>query len=251
MDEFDPQLTSLARRVEELAREAPLNSRHRVALREDLLRRHGQLMTEKKHAGPRRRLPRRMTLVASPILALAASLVLLVSGLGPSGRQTTPAVEAARITQALTRTVPTVTSLRITLHRQRAGEDVQAHLVASLQGRRLFLRNGHAFIYVGSTWYQLTTRSSDGGLPSWQWAFVSLPTHLAHAAFAILPARIVDGHHTVGVRYSLLPRPGVQAVYTAWVDRDTGLLVRLQRDEVVGTTLMERDFADYQYGRAP
>lgn len=218
-------------------------------LRAELLVRHREMSrgVTTSQRGARRRL----MLAASPLLAVAAVLILFLSGIGLPGQQATPAVEAARITAELVRTVPTVTGVQLTYYRERAGVSEQYECLPQ-QGQHLYLRDGRTFIFTHGRWYQLDRLSSSGRCPqNWQLAFANLPARLAAHRFSVLPAQRVAGIRTIGIRYTMAPGRGEQIVVTAWVDRTTGLIMRLVRVRMRSGSVVARDVADYQYQRTP
>lgn len=190
-------------------------------------------------------------LVASPVLAVAAALALFLSGVGLSGQQAAPSAEAARLTAELVRTVPTVTGVQLTYYRERAGM-AEEYQCLPQQGQHLYIRDGHTYVFTHNRWYQLNELSSSGRCPqNWQLAFASLPARLAAHRFSVLPAQRVDGIRTIGIRYTVVPRSGDRIVVTAWVDRSTGLMMRLVRVRIRDGVTIARDVADYQYQRIP
>lgn len=190
-------------------------------------------------------------LVASPVLAVAAALALFLSGVGLSGQQAAPSAEAARLTAELVRTVPTVTGVQLTYYRERAGM-AEEYQCLPQQGQHLYIRDGHTYVFTHNRWYQLNELSSSGRCPqNWQLAFASLPARLAAHRFSVLPAQRVDGIRTIGIRYTVVPRSGERIVVTAWVDRSTGLMMRLVRVRIRDGVTIARDVADYQYQRIP
>lgn len=221
----------------------------RARLRADLMRRHRE--TSAVQSTRERGVRRRLMLVASPVLAVAASVILLLSGIGLSGQQAAPAAEAARLTAELVRTVPTVTGVQLTYYRERAGVAEEYECLPQ-QGQHLYIRDGRTYIFTGGRWYQLNKLSSSGRCPqNWQLAFADLPARLAAHQFKVLPTRRVDGIRTIGIRYTVAPGRGEQVVVTAWVDRGTGLIMRLVRVQVRAGSVVARDVADYRYQRAP
>ncbi len=221
----------------------------RSRLRAELLMRHreGGNRGAARKWGTRRRL----MLATSPILAVAAALVLFLSGVGLSGQQAAPSAEAARITAELVRTVPTVTGVQLTYYRERAGV-AEEYQCLPQQGQHLYIRDGRTYIFTQNRWYQLNTLSSSGRCPQdWQLAFASLPARLAAHRFSVLPAQRVDGIRTIGIRYTMAAGSNERIVVTAWVDRTTGLIMRLVRVRVRAGDIVARDVADYQYQRTP
>jgi hypothetical protein len=248
MRDIPDDLLFLDHRLRSLGHARP-NPASRARLRADLMLRHRQINAVKApdHRGARRRL----MLIGSPVLAVAASLVLLLSGVGFSGQQAAPAAEAARLTAELVRTVPTVTGVQLTYYRERAGM-AEEYQCLPQQGQHLYIRDGHTYVYTHSRWYQLNKLSSSGRCPqNWQLAFANLPARLAAHRFEILPAHPVDGIRAIGIRYRVAPQQGVQIIVTAWVDRGTGLIMRLVRVQVRAGSVVARDVADYQYQRTP
>lgn len=225
------------------------NPAFKSRLRADLMVRHREMAGASRTNQWSAR--RRLMLAASPVLAVAATLILFLSGVGFSGQQAAPAAEAARITAELVRTVPTVTGVQLTYYRQRAGVSEQYECLPQ-QGQHLYLRDGRTYIFTHGRWYQLDRLSSSGRCPqNWQLAFANLPARLAAHRFSVLPAQRVNGVRTIGIRYTAVSRPGEQIVVTAWVDRASGLIMRLVRVRVRGGSIVARDVADYQYQRTP
>lgn len=241
-------LLSLDHHLRAISAVAP-NHAHRSRLRNDLLVRHRELRDSLP--ARRRAATRKLTLLISPIVAVAAALALFFSGFAGSGHQATPSVEAARITAVLARTVPTVTGVQLTYHRQRAGMSEEYRCLPQ-GGQHLYIRDGRTYIYTHNRWYQLSRLSSAGQCPqSWQLAFASLPARLAAHRFSLLAPRTVRGVSTIGIRYAVVSRSGGRVVVTAWVDRATGLIMRLIRVQIVGGRIVARDIADYRYQRIP
>lgn len=258
--ECEFELRGVADCVAGMAREVPLNSAHRTRLRIELLRRHAELATYTE-APPRRlsRLPfgRRGGVVVAAPAALAMGVVASVLfWLMPiiSGHQSLQAVEAARVTQALARTAPTVTEWRWTLRETVDGRTTTAPWQYGFSPyQRLYVRYGQCYLYSDGHWYLAPSAPLDARrlqASAWGWVFANLPRRLARHRFVLLPDRLVDGHAVEGFRFSLPSGQNVSVVATAWVDRRSGLIVRLERQLVGGEKVIEQDVADYSYRTA-
>lgn len=257
--ESETDLRAAIVRVAELGRRAPVDPGHKSRLRGELMRRHFDLTAAGRIQQPeglwsRFRKLKRLTLVAPPAAA-AGIVVSIVFWLVPiiSGHQTPQAVEAARITSALGRTAPTVTHWRWTLRQTVNGRTTTAPWEYGFSAyQRLYVRYNRAYLYSNGRWYlapaaPLGSREPQTRASAWQWAFANLPARLARHDFTLLPARSVDGHTVEGFRYTLQSSANVQTRATAWVDRRSGLVVRLERLITRGRRVIERDVADYRY----
>lgn len=248
---FDPELQSTAQHVADLCRRVDINPQHKARLREELMRRHQVLLAEKSQraAGSfwsRLTGLKRLTLVAPPALAAAVIAFLVLSGLQISGHETTTSAEAAHMTQALARTVPTVTAWQTTVQRHRA-DNVSSYLYpATLRpGQQLYLsvrhdmRGSAAYLYSNGHWYPVAQ--------TWPWAFLALPSYLAHPHLTFLGRRTIAGHVTEGFRYVQQDAHGQTIALSNWVDRKTGLILHMERLISRGGAVIERDTADYRY----
>jgi hypothetical protein len=191
---------------------------------------------------------KRLTLVAPPALAAALVLSIMVWGLPIAGHAPSQAAVAARITQALAQTAPTVTAWQVTVERQRGDADLSAQCNPRLtSSQRLYIHGDRAYLWSSGTWYRVTPSASQcvGGL---DWAFATLPSSLTHNRFSLLPTRTVDGRQTDGIRYTAT-RGGKQDTSTLWVDHQTGLVLLIQRVERQAGKVVERDTAHYRYTR--
>jgi hypothetical protein len=248
---LDGDLRSAGRRIRDLSHRVVIDPTHKARLREELLRRHQELLAEdtQRAAGTlwsRLSGLKRLTLVAPPALAAALALSVFVWSLQIWGHQPTTAAEAARLTQALARTVPTVTSWQWTVHRHGAEGGVIREQSRLTSDRELYIRDGKPYLYLGGRWAVVTS-----GQSTWQWAFATLPSHLLDGSFNLVGKRTIAGHETEGIRYDVSGVSGQDIVATAWVDESTGLLVQLNRAQVAGTRVIQRETIDYRYRMSP
>lgn len=256
--DLDHDLGEISRRIQNLCVRVQGDPRHKALLREELLRHHVELVSRGRvDAKPGWRPfgvfppPR----ILAPALAVAVALTAALWAVQLSGRSSSQSAEAARLSDALARTVPTLTSWHMTLHRIR-GNTASANRCDTLPlapGQRLYVRGDRSFIYSHGQWHQFTTFASGGQCPAdWQWAFAQLPARLAHSGtFDLLPARAITGRLADGVRYSIRQPNREQVIAVAWVDQRTGLIIRLERTVLQANRLVELDSADYRYDRTP
>ena len=259
--DFDPLLQLTAQHIAELSGRVHIDPQHKARLREELLRRHQELSagSTQRAAGmlwPRFARLKRLTLVAPPALAAGVICSILLWALQISGHQSSQAAEAARITQALTRTVPTVTMWQVQLTLRQVRDDSTSSyqcVVKFHPDERLYLRNGQVYLYFAGAWHQVTLDQAGSQCPAdWQWAFTSLPARLSqdHPTFA--PARSIDHRPTEQISYTVAVPGQPRIVKTAmWVDRQTGLVLRLERVTLESGKVIERDSANYHYGYRP
>jgi hypothetical protein len=254
--DLDSDVQQTAQRVADLSQQVAIDLQLKTRLREELLRRHQELTAEQTQRAaarlrPRFQWPRRLTLVAPPILALLVALAVFVVSPQLSGHQSPQAAEAARIASAAVRTVPTVTGWQVTVRQVRKDtETPYSCLVPLHSGERLFIRDGRVYVYAKGQWYVPTDTHSACPF-EWQWAFAVLPGRLQHHQFTILPDERIDGRTVETIRYTLPASRGRSIVATAWFDRQTGLVMRLEHLVMRGHTVIERDVADYRYMRSP
>jgi hypothetical protein len=258
--DIDSDLQSTAQHVAELTRRVHIDLSHKARLREELVRRHQELVaTERQRTATTLwpRLPRftRLTLVAPPAFAVVVAVIVAIAALQVSGHQSTQSAEAARITRALVQTVPTLTSWQVDQHLERnhatySGAQCRWRLGPA---QRLYIarRGGqyNAYYYSAGQWYRISADQSTGACPSeFVWAFAVLPTELARHDVRIDQGIMLDGRRTDRIQYMLDSSRGQTREATAWVDHDTGLLLRLQRVTTQGGKVVERAVADYRYG---
>jgi hypothetical protein len=255
--DLDRDLQMVSDRVADLAHAVTIDPRHKARLREELLRRHQELSAGTTQRAARTLWPRfprlkRLTLVAPPALAAAAILSMMLWSLPIFGHQTPQAAEAQRITQALVRTVPTVTRWRVTVNHQGKNEthSIMYHFELN-PNQRLYVVGHRTLVYSPRQWASLAPGPFNGkSVGAWQWAFAVLPARLANHQFSILSTQNVAGRATDRIQYSVDHR-GIRSVEaTAWVDQKTGLVIRLERAELIRGHVVQRDYADYQYESA-
>jgi hypothetical protein len=244
--------------IARLATAVDINESHRANLYARLLRRQRQ---PSEKSGPFRFRPtwahgrafRRRVLLAPPAVAIATALSVFIWSLQIAGHQPTQSAEAARLTQALAQTVPLVTGWSVILHEQRA--DSSSTIVCEQHGQRLFIRGNKSYLFRDNKWYELESNSNGTISPpscsfDLQWAFFFLPAQLTTShSFSIVGA--LPHNATVEeVRY-ISHRPGnVSVTVTAWVEKTTGLVSRLDQVIARGDVVIERDSAAYLYTRA-
>jgi hypothetical protein len=252
--DLDQDLRLTAQRVEDMTRRVAVDRHHMRQLHAALMQRHRELTRpEVRHVRHRPGLGFlrvRFALAAPP--ALAAVLAVLFVLLQPAGRQPVPVAGAAGLNAALARSAPTVTAWQVTVQTQRPDSADSYQCVVPLRAsQHLFIRNGQPFLFSAGTWWRVTYHDSGRGCPSsYQWAFAQIAQHLVRRDFVILSNRQLRGLSTVGLRYASRDGGGNRVVATAWVDRSTGLLTRLERRVFKGQRVVESDFADYSYQRA-
>ncbi|HZU14773.1 MAG TPA: hypothetical protein VFB58_18195 [Chloroflexota bacterium] len=257
MPEFDSDIEETAQYIARLAGRVSLDPAHKTQLRGELLRRHQEHSVESSQRATgslwsRLTGHRRLTLVAPP--ALGGILVAILLGLSLAPHQSAQAAEAARITDALARSAPTVTAWQVTAQQQEgnAANSVQCELRLSAQ-QRIYVRNGRAYMYSNGTWYALSatnwaTYRGCSGEGQLQIAFALLPERLSRGAFALLPARTLHGQRVEGIRYAASAARRTVTV-TLWVDRSSGLVLEATRLVTSGSHVLRRDVVDYSYTR--
>lgn len=253
MNDFETgsPLDNTAQRLAELGRRVDIDLQHKARLREELMRRHQELSAESTQRAADTLWPRfprlkRLTLVAPAALAAAVALSLLLWSLQIAGHQAPRVAEAARITQALAKTVPTVTAWNATVHQE--GKDS----ASSFQCRfgpvqRLYLRDGRTYLFSGGHWYWVTVgRSAAPCSGDLQWAFAMLASHYVQRNM-VAEGQVIDGQSTDVIRYVVVEKSVTRVVSTAWVNRQNGLVVRLERVESVAGKVVESESVDYRY----
>jgi hypothetical protein len=255
--EGDSQLQFTARRVAELSERAEIDLQHMARLREELLRRHQELLvgSTQRTTGslwPHFARLKRLTLVAPPALAAAIAFSVLLWAVQVSGHQKSQAALAADITRALDRTVPTVTGWQVTLRQTRGNATVDYRADQTLKaGERLYIRNDKTYFYSQGKWYVVTPEKAGGSFSTgWQWAFAALPARLTQRDLIARPGRAIDGRSTEKIIYTTRTSPREHSVMTAWIDRQSGLVLRLERVTFRNGSVVERDTADYRYTRS-
>jgi hypothetical protein len=254
-DGLDSELRGAAQRVSQMSQRVGIDPRHKNRLREELMRRHQELSAEhtQRAAGklwPRMTGLKRLTLVAPPALAVVLVVGLLLGALQATGHHDPQAAEAARLTRAMARTVPTLTSWNVALHRNHRNDTSSFAWKAQLSGKRLVVRGRQTYLRVGRQWFAVTADETHARrLFDWQWGFAILPTRLAHNQFTLVAPRRIDGRSLEGVRYVLARATQQSIVATAWVDPSSGLVMRLDRDVINHGHVVEHDWADYRYQR--
>lgn len=252
-DHLDPDVLSVAHTIADLSRGVEPDPRYSARLRQELLRRHQELSAESTQRAAGTLMSRltglkRLTLVAPPALAAALILSVVVWGLPIVSQTPSQAAVAARITRALAQTAPTVTAWQVTVERQRGDADLSTQCNPRLTStQRLYIRGDRAYLWSNQTWYQVTPSASQcvGGL---DWAFATLPSSLSHNNFSLLHGRVIDGRQTDGIRYTVA-HGSREYTSTFWVDRQTGLVLLIQRVQRQGSKIVERDTAHYRYTR--
>lgn len=244
------------RRLQALGRSPGSDPMFKAHLRDELLRRHQELTTETTQRGIRRFTSRlaglkRLTLVAPPALAAAIAVSLVLSGLQVSGHRQAQGAEAARLSRALARTVPTLTAWRVSVQ-QRRGSAVQSFPCSlTLQDRHLYIRGTSLYIYAGR-WFVVTPASVRASEcpEAWMWAFSALHTS---GNVSVSAGGRIQGLAAEKIIYPPVRARGGTAQSILWVDRSTGLVLRLQSTERIGTRVVEQDQVEYTYGlrRAP
>ncbi len=253
--DLDSDLQGIAQQVAHLSQRVGIDPHHKNRLREELMRRHQELSTEltQRAAGkfwPRLTGLKRLTLVAPPALAVVLVVGLLVGTLQATGHHDPQAAEAARLTRAMARTVPTLTSWNVALHRDQSNDTSSVAWKARLAGKRLVVRGRQTYLRTAHQWFAITADETHARrLFDWQWGFAILPNRLARNQFTLVAPLTIDGRVVEGVRYVLARSNTQSIVATAWVDPASGLVKRLERDVMRGSHVVERDWADYTYQR--
>ena len=252
-DDLDTSLRMTALHVARLTERTEPNPLHKIRLREELMRRHQELSAESTQRAAGKLWPRitrlkRLTLVAPPALAVVLVVGLVLGGLQATGHHDPQAAEAARLTNAMARSVPTLTSWNVALHRNQRNNASAFVWRTQLAGKRLVIRGRQTYLRSNNRWFAITADEVKAQrLFDWQWGFAVLPTRLARNQFTLIGTRIIDGRPLEGVRYTLLRSARKSIVATAWVDSRTGLVMRLQRDVLIDGRSVEVDWADYRY----
>jgi hypothetical protein len=253
--DLDPDLRGAAQHVANVSQRVGIDPRHKNRLREELMRRHQELSAEhtQRAAGkfwPQTTGLKRLTLVAPPALAVVLVVGLLLGVLQATGHHDPQAAEAARLTRAMARTVPTLTSWNVALHRDHRNDTSSFAWKARLAGKTLVVRGRQTYLKAGSQWFAITADETHARrLFDWQWGFAILPTRLARNQFTLVATRKIDGRSLEGVQYVLARSHKETIEATAWVDPSSGLVMRLERDVIDGSHVVERDWADYTYQR--
>jgi hypothetical protein len=253
---LDHDLRDAELRVIQLNRRVHADPRHKARLREELLRRHQELTAESSQRAAGMLWPhipglKRLTLVAPPALAVAVAFSVLLLALQVSGHQNTQAAEAARLTQALTRTAPTVTEWQWTVQERNAsGVSVYAYKFPLRTNQGLYVANHRVYLYSSGQWARVAPPPSATNSPGyWQWALATMVSHLTPHGFTLLPARTIRGQRTEGIHFTAI-QGSTKIGTTAWVDRHSGLILRLDLVARRGAVVVERDQADYAYSRS-
>jgi hypothetical protein len=112
------------------------------------------------------------------------------------------------------------------------------------------MRDDQVYVFSDKSWWRLSDAGSSGSCPAdFQWAFVDLPSRLAQNSYVLLEGKQIGGKPTVGIEYSMPGAKGERIDVTAWVDRDTGLTLHLDRLVVRDGQVVEHASADYLYDR--
>lgn len=245
--DLDSDVRFTAQRVAELNRRVQIDPQHKARLREELLRRHQELTTNKtqRKVGMLQPLARlkRLTLVAPPALAAAFVFSMLLWSLQVTGHQSTQTAEAARITAALARTVPTVTGWQLVQSQQQGSATACTWKLHPDQRLYLSTKNRQAYFYSHGMWYRITTDQSGPSCPL-QWTFAILASRLSHAQ--ITPGVPIHGRATDKIVYEM-HTGGATLVTTAWVNRASGLVLRMSRVKRVGSRTIWQYGASYRY----
>lgn len=261
--DLDTDLLEIDAHLRQASRRVPLDPRHKRRIREELMRRHREMPagTSQRAAGmlwSRLTGTRRLTLVAPPALAAVLAVALFLSGAPFSRGGRVQSVVAARLTRALTETVPKVTTWQWTLRHwtPAGGASIERRRLSTVQ-QRLYISGHQATLFIDANdrWYRAPTVSGrSAGQPYrspsyWGWQIGALAQRLASDRFTLAPARAVHGVMAEGIRYTIEGPGNQRAVATAWVDRISGLVLRLDLIATRAGRVIERDTADYQYGR--
>jgi hypothetical protein len=255
--DFDGDLRTTEFRVIELSRRVDIDAGEKSRLRSDLLRRHRELATGRRRRADRSLWLRaarfkRVTFAAPAALAVTLAVSLTLFALQISGHQRTQTADAAHISQAFAHTVPSISGWRWTLHEQRgsAADAVQFRAVLN-QWQALRIYYGHPYLYDRGHWTSIAwdmDRMANGiARPTdWEWAFAILPSLLGDRVTS-LPGATLDGRPVVRFADVSRARGGQKVVVTAWVDAESGLVLRLDRTVRGGQRVLEHDVVDYRY----
>jgi hypothetical protein len=255
-DGLDQDLHSIAHTIADLSRGVEPDSRSSARLRQELLRRHQEQTARKslRVAGllsSRLTGLKRLTLVAPPALAAALIATIVVWGLPISGHGDSSNAVAARITQALAVSAPTVTAWSVKVEQQRGNSTAAIQCSPQLgASQRVYIKNNRAYLWSKHTWFQITQSSPlCAGTRGWEWAFATLPARLAHDQLSVLTSKTINGHRADVLRYSV--SDGTTTVTsTYWVEHASGLVLKAERVQQKGDRVIERDTASYSYTRA-
>jgi hypothetical protein len=254
-DDLDLDVLGTAQHIQRLAQRTAVHPRHKNSLREELMRRHQELSAEHtQRAAGKFWLQltglKRLTLVASPALAAVLIFGFILGTLQATGHHNPQAAEAARLTRAMARTAPTLTSWHVSLHREHQNDATSSGWKARLSGKYLVVRGRQTYLRSGDKWFAVTADETHARrLVDWQWGFAILPMRLARNEFSLVKRRTIDHRSLEGIRYVLARTSKKSVVATAWVDPTTGLVMRLERDVMSSGRVIERDWADYIYQR--
>jgi|SRR5579872_4737370 len=257
--DLEPDVQETAYRVSRLMHTLPIDASRKTQLRQELLRRHQELSAGNTQRAAFKLWPRlpglkRLTVVAPPALAGAVVLSVVLWGLQISGHQQPQTAEAARITQALARTAPTLTRWHWTLtvsaaHRTPA---VLRWQFALSPTQRLDVQSGRLLLFTDGQWRRISADPVDNpSLSDWNVAFAALAVQLSHVHYSLLATRIIQGHRTEGIRFATAPNPSTRVLTTLWVDPTSGLVLHIDRVKTLRNRVVEHDAVDYEYGRAP
>jgi hypothetical protein len=258
MDERDSEfaLRQAEDRLTRLSRQVSPDPAFKVRLRQQLLLRHEELARgrQRPRLSPWAHLSRvkRVSLTLPPLCAAVAAAVVTFVAPMLAGHQSPQAAEAQRLTPALMRYVPTITGWEWTVQETVGKSTRVLRSRSSLNARqRVYVFYGQVYLWDRGTWSQPATDIT-GREPSsqdWQWGFTLLNRPLATQDFAILPQARIDGVNTEGIRTTLAISGQRAVAVTFWVERPTGLVLRLERDVTVGSREIEHDVVDYRYQR--
>jgi|SRR5579884_2926490 len=248
MDErdFDRDLLPIARHVSYLGKQVGIDLRHKASLRADLLGRHAELTARRRS----RRfaflsLGRGLSLTSAAVAA-AVALAVVIPDVHLGGRISPQTAEAARIAMAAARTVPTVTSWQVTLHRVKGNTATATNCSFPLrEGARFYTRGGMIYLFYRGKWYKFTARGQ-GTCARWQYQFLSLPAALASKKIASYRHTTVRGQRAEVASYASHV-DGKTITVQAWISAQTGLVLRLERSVTSGGRVLERELADYSY----
>src|SRR5947209_3993894 len=184
-DDLDLDVQGTAQHLQRLTQQTPVHMHQKNRLREELMRRHQELSAEHtQRAAGKFWLQltglKRLTLVASPALAAVLIFGFILGALQATGHHDPQAAEAARLTRAMARTVPTLTSWDVALHRDHRDDATSVVWKARLSGKHLVVRGRQTYLRSDNQWFAITADEAHARrLFDWQWGFAILPTRLA------------------------------------------------------------------------
>lgn len=251
-DETD--LESIERFAATMGLRVPMDPSHKQRLRQLLVQRHMELTASGGKDKSRRFLRfsriKRYAVIGPAALLSAAACMTLIWSLQVAGHRSVPT--AQDLTQALAKTVPTVTAWQVTVHQEQSNSAQNVLCPGPLHPGGLYVRNNIVYLWVANRWYQVPANAPNDPRcpPYWQWVYAVLPQQLAHHQVQLSGGQTIGGKRTEQIRYSAQAGLGKIVKTSVWVDQRTGLLLKLQRVTLQGATVVNRVTALYRYQQA-